>query len=196
MKIYKNHIIQQNYLSFLNQTNNLMMYAADFIPIDHQLRSFSPTLRAGLGLSDNIKSMYDYQMATGFGYTKLKHLTIISICSDIEILLKDISEKHFKLPKKPKNYYQKLESVNKEIFIPHDINLNSVDSFQTLKYGFQLRHIFIHNMGFVDERFNRMTNENLQVDTPFPLTREIMNEQINAFKLLLDNLDEKLAGSH
>lgn len=192
MKEYKNHIIQQNYFSFLNQTNNLILYAADSIPIDHQKRKFGPDTIAGLGLPNKINNMYDYQMATGFGYTRLQHLAIISICSDTEFLLKDICENYFKLEKKTKNYYQKLDVVNTEIFLPRNIDLILLDSFNTLKLGFQLRHIFVHNMGFVDEAFNKNTNSNFPVDTQFPLTREIMSKQINAFEQLLADLDEKL----
>lgn len=193
MKTFKNNIIQRNYLRFLNQTNNLIYYAADYIPIDHQKRKLSQSFKDTFGLSESVDTMQDYQIFTGYGYSRMQELTVISICSDTEFLFKDICENLlYPSNKRAKNYFQKLDQVNNDNFIPNNIDLNIYSEFETLKFGFQLRHICIHNMGFVDETFNQKTNKNLDIDIPFPMTREIMVEQITAYNSFLEILDKLL----
>ncbi len=193
MKSYKHPIIQRNYLSFLNQTNNLVYYAADFIPIDHKLRKLTTEVKQGLGLPEHLNNFYEYQIGTGYGYSRLQYLTITSICSDTEFLLKDICENFFKPQiKRPKNYFQKLDIVNSENFIPRGKDLNQFSEFNTLKLGFQIRHISIHNMGFVDVAFNKNTGMTLPIDQPFPMTAEIMRQHTGAFQSFIDKLDNIL----
>ena len=118
MKIYSNPIIQRNYLSFLNQTNNIVWYASCSIPLDHQQRNLSSELKSALNLNENLKTFYDYQLQTGYGYSRIQFLAVISICSDVEFLLKDICENIFGITDKGNAYFQKFDLVNTEIFIP------------------------------------------------------------------------------
>ncbi len=193
MKTYTNSIIQRNYLSFINQTNNLVYYAADSIPLDHQKRKIPSELKRALGLKEEIANFYDYQIETGFGFSKLQFLAIISVCADTEFLFKDLSENHFQLTAKRQNaYFQKIDQVNTDIFIPKNIDLRDYPEFDRLKLGFQLRHIAIHNMGYVDEAFNNKIGLSYEVDKPFPMSRELMVETLKAFEGLLDTLDQLL----
>jgi hypothetical protein len=193
MKTFKNHIIQKNYQSFINQTNNLVYYAAGSIPIDHRKRKINEDLRKALGFPEGVDDFYIYQMSTGYGYSRLQYLTIISICSDTESLLRDICENLISPgEKRPKTYFQKVDLVNSDNFIPKGIDLNQFPEFATLKLGFQIRHIAIHNMGFIDAPFLRNTGLDLNIDNPFPITEEIMREHINAFQSFLEKLDNVL----
>lgn len=186
-------IIHKHYQNHLNQTNNLVNYASDFIRIDHAKRVFPESLKISLRIPSEVKTMADYQNLIGFGYKRLDSLLIISICSDIEFMLKDICENIISPGKnRPKAYFQKLEMVNTENFIPKSINLNDYEKFSSIKDCFQIRHIFIHNMGFVDESFLQKTTFIQELDTEFVITQEIKSTSLSACVGLMKFLDEQL----
>ncbi|MDQ0783070.1 hypothetical protein [Chryseobacterium sp. W4I1] len=190
MNPLNNPILKGMHAIFNNITRNAVFYSSDMIPIDHKNRIFPSDLKTSLGIPENINNWFDYTISLGTNYSRLKMLTIISACSDVEFLLKKFIEEYYDTnANMNKNFYQLLDDVNKEIFIPKGINLNNESFFEKIKIAFQVRHISIHNMGFVDETFNQKTNLNLPLDTEFEIDNVFINDTFDAIEQLIQFLD-------
>ncbi|MCZ2100926.1 MAG: hypothetical protein LC107_05260 [Chitinophagales bacterium] len=176
MENINNPILKGMHAIFLDITRNVVFYSSDMIPIDHKGRKFTPELKAALGIPQEINNWYEYTIHLGSDYSRLKMLTIISACSDVEFLLKLFIENYYDTSaNRPKNFYQRLDDVNNQIFITKGADLNSHSFFNKIKLAFQVRHICIHNMGFIDESFNQKTGLNLQIDSQFEIDNNFIN---------------------
>lgn len=185
-----NPILKRMIAMFNNITRNVVFYSSDMTPIDHKGRIFDTELKKALGIPQEINNMYEYTVHLGSDYSRLKMLTIISACSDVEFLLKLFIENYYdKNAKVSKNFYQRLDEVNNRIFTPKGVDLNNYIFFNKIKLAFQVRHICIHNMGFVDESFNHKTGLNLQIDSNFNIDNNFINEIFIAIEELIMFLD-------
>jgi hypothetical protein len=190
MKQPKNPLLRKMFAVFNNVTRNVVHYSSDMIPIDHKGRVFSDSLKSSLGIDSQINNMYEYQLSLGSDYSRLKMLTIVSACSDVEFLLREFIENSYENGiNKPKNFYQRLDDVNKQFFVPKGVNLDSEEFFPKIKLGFQIRHICIHNMGYVDENFNKNTGLNLIVGSKFNMDNVTMEDFLTAIEKLIFFLD-------
>ena len=190
MENINNPILKGIHAIFNNITRNVVFYSSDITPIDHKGRILNTELKTALGIPQEINNLYEYTLHLGSDYSRLKMLTIISACSDVEFLLKLFIESYFDTnANKPKNFYQRLDEVNNQIFIPKGIDLNNHLFFSKIKLAFQVRHICIHNMGFIDESFNQKTGLNLQIDSQFEIDNNFINETFSAIEELILFLD-------
>ncbi|WP_270090342.1 hypothetical protein [Sphingobacterium sp. SYP-B4668] len=187
-----NPILKGMHAIFHNITRNVVFYSSDMTPIDHKGRVFNTELKAALGIPQEVNNMYEYTLLLGADYSRLKMLTIVSACSDVEFLLKQYIENYYDTnANKPKNFYQRLDDVNNQIFTNKGVDLNRHSFFNKIKIAFQVRHICIHNMGFVDESFKQKTGLDLPIDTKFDIDNTFINETFTAIEeliLLLDRL--------
>ena len=76
-----------------------------------------------------------------------------------------------KFPKKPRNLFQNLDELEKVLVQSFDVNINSqMASYVFLRRMFQVRHIFEHNMGVVDDDFVKKIPEcNHLLNRKYPL---------------------------
>lgn len=178
---------------FNNITRNAVFYSSTMVPIDHKKRVFTTELKESLGIPNEIDNWYDYNISLGTDYSRLKMLTIISACSDVEFLLKLFIENHYQSNiEVHKSFYQRLDDVNKKVFIPKGVDLDNEGFFKIIKLAFQVRHIAIHNMGFIDEGFIKNTGLKLDVNTKFIIDDNFINSTFDAIEeliLFLDKLD-------
>ncbi|OAB30524.1 hypothetical protein SAMN05444395_1113 [Flavobacterium fryxellicola] len=185
-----NPILKGAHAIFNNITRNVVLYSSDMIPIDHQGRIFSNELKEALGIPIEIKNFYEYTISLGSDYSRLKMLTIISACSDVEFLLKHFIENYYDITEnKTKNFYQRLDDVNRNVFIKKGVDLNNEVFYKKIKLAFQVRHISIHNMGFIDEGFNQKTGLNLPINSKFEINNIFINESFDAIEELILFLD-------
>ncbi|WP_312172254.1 hypothetical protein [Chryseobacterium sp.] len=190
MRKLNNPILNTLNATFNNVTKNAVFYSTAIIPQDHRSRIFNDDVKKTFNIPEQVNNWYEYTIYLGSDYSRLRMLTIISACSDIEFLLKTFIEKYFDTSiSKSKNYYQKLDLVNKEIFIPNGIDLDSYEFFKKIKIAFQLRHICIHNMGFIDETFIKNTGLSLTLDQQFEISDAFINEIFDAIEELFGLLD-------
>jgi len=190
MKKIKNPILKGMHATFNTITRNVVLYSSDMTPIDHKKRIFTAEFKTALGIPKEINNWYEYTIHLGSDYSRLKMLTIISACSDVEFLLKLFIENHYDTnANKPKNFYQRLDDVNNQIFITKGVDLNNHPFFNKIKLAFQVRHICIHNMGFADESFNKKTGFNMQIDSQFEIDNNFINQTFDAIEELIFFLD-------
>lgn len=190
MENINNPILKGMHAIFNNITRNVVFYSSDIIPIDHKGRILNTELKAALGIPQEINNLYEYTIHLGSDYSRLKMLTIISACSDVEFLLKLFIENYYDTnANKPKNFFQRLDDVNNKIFIKKGVNLNNYAFFNQIKLAFQVRHICIHNMGFVDDSFNQKTGLNLRIDSQFEINNDFINQTFSAVEELILFLD-------
>ncbi|WP_111395127.1 hypothetical protein [Algoriphagus aquaeductus] len=185
-----NPILKRMHAMLHNITRNVVFYSSDMTPIDHQRRLFDSEMKTVLGIPQEVNNMYEYILFLGSDYSRLKMLTIVSACTDVEFLFKQYIENYFDTSaKKSKNFYQRLDDVNNQIFVIKGIDLNDFSFFSRIKLAFQVRHICIHNMGFIDEGFNQKTGLDLPIDSKFDINNTFINETFEAIDQLIGFLD-------
>lgn len=104
------------------------------------------------------------------------------LISSFDSLGKELRNKYpSKFPPRPKNLFQNLDELQKILLTSFQINLTDNESnFHFTKRLFQVRHIFEHNMGVVDEDFV----------TKLPDLRHIKGKK---YKLDIDELRQLMA---
>ena len=84
MKNINNPILKGIHARYNNITRNVVFYSSDITPIDQKGRIFTSELKTALGIPQEINNWYEYTIHLGSNYSRLKMLTIISACSDVE----------------------------------------------------------------------------------------------------------------
>lgn len=115
--------------------------------------------------------------------------------SSFDALGKELRRKFTELfPSEPKNLFQnvdKLTDVLREridIDLPHELN-----DFQSFRLMFQVRHIYEHNMGVIDEDFvKRMPSFAPRKGKRFPLVREGLVVLLDQLEVVSELLRSKL----
>ena len=86
---FKNFIFAKHCSITLEGTNNTLFQMADTAPIIDKKTVFNDDLKIALGIPMHIKNWYELKVNLGV-YERLFQMTIISICSDIEFMFKDL----------------------------------------------------------------------------------------------------------
>tara|TARA_R110002050_G_C8826293_1_gene504811 strand:+ start:363 stop:950 length:588 start_codon:yes stop_codon:yes gene_type:complete len=188
---FTNKIIQFHWRLSLEGTSNTFFFLALTAANNDKNIKFNNELKRSLGMDLEIENFYDYKYRFGV-YDRIYEFVIISLCSDIEYLLKDLLPKI--IPEKPFNFgfFQRLDEVFKEF---KNINFdfsNCKDEINDLKLAFQIRHICIHNMGYVDEGFLKKTKLNILVGSKFKISNELFLKIRNSYEFFLNCLDKKI----
>lgn len=187
-KDLKSTHVREHYLTVLERTNNLVfMYAITAASNDQKTNFPSETL----GWGSKVKTWYDYRMMFGNVYDRLFQLCVISLCSDIELFLKQTFEKFNYKKGKGRGFYQRFNDVIAALKDSgHDFS-GIEESLKKIDFAFQVRHICIHNYGIVDETFFKKT----KVGEPgqnFEINQVQYREMFDAYVTLLKHLDPQL----
>lgn len=191
-KDLKNKHIRQHYITALEGTNNLVFMHAITAAANDKNTKFRGDI---LGWGSNIKSWYDYRMMFGNVYDRLFQLCVISLCSDIELFLKQTFEKFNYKKGRGSGFYQRFNEV---IVTLKDSghNFSEIeDSLAKIDFAFQVRHICIHNYGIADENFIRKTNTGI-LGQSYEINQERYREMFDAYTAFLKHLDSLLPGDH
>lgn len=187
-KDLKNKHVRWHYQSVLERTNNLVFMHAITAASNDQRTEF-PGER--LGWHSDIKTWYDYRMMFGNVYDRLFQLCVISLCSDIELFLKQTFEKFNYQKGNGRGFYQRFNDVIATLKkAGHDFSAIE-DSLMKIDFAFQVRHICVHNYGIVDESFLSKTKVG-KLGQTYEINQEQYREMFDAYVAFLKHLDPRL----
>ena len=159
--------------------------------MNDQKFKFPQKVKDALNLPPEITSFYDMKKDAGV-YDRLFDLTIISLCSDIEFFFKDLFSSIVPTIKINRGFYQRIEDVIKELE-KHEFSFNeNSEDIKTLVEAFQVRHISIHNMGYVDEGFIAKTSTDKRVGEKYIVDQDFYKKALHSYSNLLECIDNKL----
>jgi nitrate reductase assembly molybdenum cofactor insertion protein NarJ len=101
---------------------------------------------------------------------------------------------HLKLTKNvDRGFYQRLKDVINELkkhgFLFKEKEIS--DCINTLLEAFQIRHIAIHNMGYVDNDFvKKFPNKGKLLNKKYKVTQEFYKQAFNSYWTLLEYIDD------
>ncbi|MDP1726191.1 MAG: hypothetical protein Q8M15_05365 [Bacteroidota bacterium] len=113
---------------------------------------FKKSLEIGINLLDSIEKQQDLT-------NEAKELSLKSVLnhtvSSFDSLGKELRKKNpDKFPERPRNLFQNIDELRSVIFKEFSLELSDNDSdFEFIRLMFQVRHIYEHNMGVVDDDF-------------------------------------------
>lgn len=145
-----------------------------------------------LNLPSNINTEYDLKKNSG-AYERLWDILIISLCADIEFFFKSLFLKYYKDEELKNAFFQRINDVIKLL---ETKNLDFTDiknDINRLDECFQIRHIAIHNMGFVDERFKSKINTNHNINTKYIVNQNIYLSFSESYSNLLTCIDKQIS---
>ncbi|MFJ4344354.1 hypothetical protein [Pseudomonas sp. NPDC089401] len=187
-KDLKSNHVREHYQTALERTNNLVFMHAITAASNDQKTNFPGEI---LGWGSKIKTWYDYRMMFGNVYERLFQLCVISLCSDIELFLKQTFEKFNYKKGEGRGFYQRFNEVIATLKESgHDFSEIEED-LKKIDFAFQVRHICIHNYGIVDETFIRKTTLG-KLGQKFEINQEQYREMFDAYVVFLKHLDPKL----
>lgn len=169
---FKSRLVMLHLWRSTEATNNGMYGLAATAPAFDAQRVFSASLRMSLGLPAHIQTVFDQRKASGV-YQRFWELAVISLCSDIEFFFKDLFERT--LPSSATSFrsFQHFLKVVGELG-RLGIDLEELGAeIGDLAECFQVRHICVHNMGFVDKRFKDQIDTSLQIGEKYIVDQEI-----------------------
>ncbi|MCW8931001.1 MAG: hypothetical protein OQL19_12280 [Gammaproteobacteria bacterium] len=188
---YKTNFIKLHAWKCTTGTNNSVFYNASNSEMNDKKVVFPPKLKESLGLPESINSFYDQKKHSG-AYERLWDLTIISLCSDIEYFFKDLFQNLFPQDNFKFGFYQRVYEVINHLE-GSDFDFSNINyEINKIVECFQVRHIAIHNMGYIDENFIKKVDSSLQINEKFVITQEIYKSFYHAYFKMLDNIDEHL----
>lgn len=187
---FKNPLIQKHFVQLRESNNLIFQFASEAVEKD---KSFiiDPNAKQAFGWPSYVESMFDYRTMWGVDYGRLMQLCIISYCAELEFMFKAIFTQYgFSTKGNLKGFYQRLNDVI-DCLTPH-VDLSSItSSIDTIKVGFQIRHICIHNMGIADQSFVTTTGLGI-VGQSYTLKQEDFVNIVDAAFTLQKLLDDKL----
>ena len=148
----KNLTIRAHFSNFLEGTNNFLFYEACSAPTHDKNMVFSEHIKTALNLPTQVNSMYDYRNLFVGIYNRLFQFCVISLCSDVEFFFKDFIDEKTISNKKDKCFFQRFDSIIKLLREKYDFS-TCENEINNLSKAFQIRHICIHNMGYIDNEF-------------------------------------------
>ncbi|MDM9555976.1 MULTISPECIES: hypothetical protein [Pseudomonas] len=184
----KNPHVREHYLTVLERTNNLVFMHAITAASNDQKTNFPGET---LGWGSHVKTWYDYRMMFGNVYDRLFQLCVISLCSDIELFLKQTFERFNYKKGNGRGFYQRFNDVIRALKDSgHDFS--SIEkSLIKIDFAFQVRHICIHNYGIVDESFLSKTKTG-KIGQPYEINQDEYREMFDAYVAFLKHLDGQL----
>lgn len=185
-----NFRVRMHYDKSRELTNNLLFMHAVTVEDSDKNFVFNPDVANSLKWPSNIKTMHDYRMMYSGVYDRLYQICVISLCSDIEFFFKDIFDEYGYTKGSGNGFFQRFDDVIASLSDKIDFS-GITTSLETLRLAFQIRHICIHNMGFVDENFNSKTNLGT-VGSSFNVSQSEFRCFFDAYEILLKHLDKNL----
>lgn len=188
---FKTPIIRYHAWLCLHGTNNTVFYNATTSPLEDQKFQFPQKVKEALNLPPEMTSFYEMKKDAGV-YDRLYDLTIISLCSDIEYFFKDLFPNIKPKIKIDRGFYQRFNDVIKELE-KHGYSFQEMsEDLKVLIEAFQVRHIAVHNMGYVDEAFVSQASTEKKVGEKYIVTQDFYKKAISSYYNLLDCIDNKL----
>jgi hypothetical protein len=185
-------LLRRHFISAREGTNNLLFSLAIETPIRDKQRPFPPQLVQVLNLPTEIQNFYDYRSRFPDIYNRLYQFCVISLCSDIEKLFRDLFRERGYTPGNGRGFYQRFDDVIAALVANgHDLS-SIVNQCDKLRFAFQIRHICIHNLGEVDQRFIDATGYSGSVGDVYQLDETTYREMYEAYESLLATLDTHL----
>jgi hypothetical protein len=168
-----------------------MFYHATTTPDKDKNIIYDDEIKKILNLPNHIISEYDLKKNSG-AYERLWDILIISLCADIEFFFKSLFLKYYKDENLKNSFFQRINDVIK-LLESKNLNFNDVKKdIKKLDECFQIRHIAIHNMGFVDEKFKSRINTNHNVNTKYIINQKIYLSFSESYSNLLSCIDNQI----
>ena len=169
-----------------------MFYLATTVQIEDKKQRLPHEIVAALGLPASIENFFDYRELFPGIYNRLFQFCIISLCCDAERFFRDLFEDRSFTPGNGSGFYQRFTEVM--------TNLEKVGfDFGTIEHqreclveAFQIRHICVHNLGIVDQRFIDTTGYSGNVGDTFTVTDATYKDAYDAYCELLRSIDSQL----
>lgn len=150
-------IIELHRVIFTSTTNNLVRYWEHNTILDLKKRAYPEDLKASLNIPDKIKTFYDfYSECIPEAFTRYRSMVMISMCSNIECFFKDFFKVLFPHESFKNGFFQRMSDVKVKL-TTQGIDLKNYKDFYLIENLFQIRHIFVHNLWFVDQDFIKKT---------------------------------------
>jgi hypothetical protein len=188
-------LLRRHFVSAQEGTNNLLFYFATIAPIQDSKTLLSQEIVLALGLPTEIQNFYDYRSRFPGIYNRLYQFCVISLCSDIEKLFRDLFSERQHKPGGGQGFYQRFEDVISALKIyKYDFSMieNECDK---LGLAFQIRHICVHNLGEVDQAFIDKTTYSGTIGDVYQLDETAYREMYEAYIILLKVIDDHLGST-
>ncbi len=170
-----------------------MFKAAIEIPIQEKQKRIPQELKKVFNLPNDVHTFYDLKIRSGVpAYERMFQLVIISLCSDVEFFLKDLFSKRNPEGSHPNGFYQRFDEVIpelKKLGLEFSDIQNDIDN---ILEAFQIRHICIHNLGFVDKGFKEKISSSLQIGDMYVVTQEIYKKFFDSYCEFLAAIDDQI----
>jgi len=189
-------LTRSHYVSALEGTNNLLFYLASTAEIADKKMRLPPALIVSLGLPPEIKTMFDYRSRYPGIYNRAHQFCVISLCADIEEFFKALFSERGYTPGKGRGFFQRFNDVI-SILTSIGFDFTTLSSeFQHLQRAFQVRHICIHNLGRVDQKFANTTKLPVIVGDLYAVTQDEYRSMFDAYAHFLKHVDATLASAN
>ena len=191
-KDFNNSILAKHSSITLEGTNNTLYQMAITPPIIDKKTIFMDSLKGALGIPNHINNWYELKVNFGV-YERLFQMTIISLCSDIEFMFKELFADIQPNQTYNLGFYQRFKEVIKTLKkLNFDFNDIQTD-LENINKSFQIRHISIHNMGYVDESIKNKIDTEYQIDEHYLVTSGEYQEIFESYGNFLKSLDDNLS---
>jgi hypothetical protein len=188
-------LLRRHFVSAQEGTNNLLFYFATIAPIQDSKTLLSQEIVLSLGLPTEIQNFYDYRSRFPGIYNRLYQFCVISLCSDIEKLFRDLFSERRYIPRNGRGFYQRFNDVISALQT-HGYDFSPItDECNKLRLAFQIRHICAHNLGEVDQAFIDATAYPGTIGDVYQLDETAYREMYEAYTTLLKAIDDHLGST-
>ena len=191
----QNATLREHYIRCREGTNNLLFWYATTAPLEDKKIRLPPKLINTLNLPSNIKTMFDYRSMFNGIYHRLYQQCMISLCSDIEFMFKELfSISNIPIPpKKGTVFFQRFNQVI-DALKSHGIVFDIFETeVENLSLAFKIRHICVHNFGNMDEKFLAETKLSGVIGETFIIDQELYKRMFHSYATLLKQLDYQMS---
>ncbi len=189
---FSHPFIKNHFLRSVDGTNNHLSYLAKTSPENDKSLIFPDDERKAMGLGKEIKTLFDYRNRYEDVYSRLFEFCVVSLCSDIELLFKNLFELFPFVPKSDRGFYQRFYEVL-ETLATQGLDFQKISAETALlKEAFAVRHICIHNFGIVDDGFLKSTNLTLKLGEKLIVDDPMYRRYFVAYFSFLKELDGQL----
>ena len=188
-----NHpFVKKHFLMSVEGTNNHLSYIAKTSPENDKNLIFPDDKWIAMGLGEDIKTLFDYRNRYEGIYSRLFEFCVVSLCSDIELLFKNLFESFSFVGKGDRGFYQRFSEVL-ETLAKQGLDFKGVSAETTLlQEAFAVRHICIHNFGIVDDGFLKSTNLTLKLGEKLIVDDPMYRRYFVAYVSFLREMDGQL----
>jgi hypothetical protein len=187
-----NSLLREHFVRSLEGTNNLLFYFATSAPINDKQMRFPPQLVRSLNLPSTITSMYDYRSQHSGIYDRLYQHCVISLCSDVEFMLKALFPTLHIKPESGRGFFQRFDSVISLLESKGFTFEPVAEHIDKLRLAFSVRHISIHNFGFVDRSFIERTGFSVEVGEQYLVGQEKYRDMFDGYCAFIKSLDGQI----